>query len=311
MRLKYRILWIENESDWVESIEDQIQDHLDNLGFYYEKTLISKEENINYNDYDLILMDLNLADKPNGAELISKIRDLGVYTDVVFYSASGMNALRAKGQEKELEGVYYSGRTPDVHFVRKVNAVIDSTIRKVQDLNNLRGLVMAEVSELDLQMASIIEKFYIVNSSEEKTATFKQHLVNDIEKSTKKKLSKSERCDNLCKHKWSSLTIQEIVQDFDFDSSRKARAMKLIIETENIPYESKNGNFYEDYRIDMLSVRNHLAHCVSKIKDGKEILVTKSGEIEFDNKKFQEIRKRIKVYNDLFNEIEKTQRTNK
>ena len=305
MKLKYRILWIENEQDWVESIEDQIQDYLEDLGFLYERKLIGKEEkNIAYNDYDLILMDLNLADQPNGAELISKIRDLGTYTDVVFYSSMGIDELRAKGKEKELEGVYYSGRTPETSFVNKVKTIIDSTIKKVQDLNNLRGLVMAEVSELDSRMTSLIEKYFIEKGNETKTATFKKHLVDDIEKATKNKLSKSEQCDKLCKHKWNGLTINEIVKDRDFEASRKARAVKLIIEGEKYSYKAKNGNFYEDYRIDMLNMRNQLAHCVSIIKDGKEILKTQDEDIEFDDAKFKSIRELIKAYNALFDDIE-------
>ena len=160
MKLKYKILWIENEQDWVDSIEDQIQEYLEDLGFTYDMKLIGKEEkNIAYNDYDLILMDLNLADQPNGAELISKIRELGSYTDVVFYSSMGIDALRETGKEKELEGVYYSGRTPETSFVKKVKAVIDSTLKKVQDLANLRGLVMAEVSELDEKMEDVLRKY--------------------------------------------------------------------------------------------------------------------------------------------------------
>ena len=305
MKLKYKILWIENEQDWVESIEDQIQEYLEDLGFDFEKRLISKEEkNIDYNDYDLILMDLNLADQPNGAELISKIRELGAYTDVVFYSAMGIDDLRAKGKEKELEGVYYSGRTPEASFVKKVKAVIDSTIKKVQDLNNMRGLVMAEVSELDSRMASLIKKYFIEKGNDTKTATFKKHLVKDIEKATKKKLTESEKCDKQCTHKWSGLTINEIIQDFEFDASRKARAVKLIIDEEKYPYDAKNGSFSEDYRIDMLNMRNQLAHCVSIIKDGKEILKTKDEDIEFDDAKFKSIREQIKAYNTLFDDIE-------
>jgi CheY-like chemotaxis protein len=305
MKLKYKILWIENEEDWVESIEDQIQEYLEDLGFNYEMKLIGKEEkNIAYNDYDLILMDLNLADQPNGAELISKIRDLGTYTDVVFYSSMGIDELRAKGKEKELEGVYYSGRTPETSFINKVKAVIDSTIKKVQDLDNVRGLVMAEVSELDVRMLSLIDTYYIQKGSEAKTREFKKHLVDDIEKATRKRLTSSENCDKQCKHKWNGLTIQEIVNDFEFDASRKARAIRLIIDTEKIPYKAKNKNFFEDYLQDMLNMRNNLAHCVSCIKDGKEILITKKGEMVFDEKKFQEIRKQIKGYNELFNSIE-------
>lgn len=47
MRLKYKILWIENEEDWVDSICDQIQEHLSDLGFEFEKKLIAKEESVN------------------------------------------------------------------------------------------------------------------------------------------------------------------------------------------------------------------------------------------------------------------------
>ena len=56
----------------------------------------------------------------------------------------------------------------------------------------------------------------------------------------------------------------------------------------------------------MLKMRNDLAHCVSRIKDGKEVLITKGDEMEFDDKKFKDIRKQIKGYNDLFNRIEAT-----
>lgn len=305
MKLKYKILWIENEEDWVVSIEDQIQEYLEGLEFVYEKKLISKEEEgIDYNDYDLILMDLNLADQPNGAELISKIRELGTYTDVVFYSSMGIKELRTKGQENELEGVYYSGRTPNTDFIKKVKIVIDSTIKKVQDLDNVRGLVMAEVSELDVRMLSLIDIYYIQKASENKTKEFKKHLVDDVEKTTKRKLNKSEACDKNCSHKWNSYEIRQIIQDFEFDASRKAHAIKLIIDAEKISYVAKNGNFYEDYQIEMLKMRNQLAHCVSCVKNGKYILMTKKGEIEFDDKEFQEIRKRIKEYNNLFDIIE-------
>lgn len=182
--------------------------------------------------------------------------------------------------------------------------LISLTVDKLTDLTALRGLVMAEVSELDVRMLSLIDAYYLQKGTEEKTKKFKKHLVDDVEKTTKKKLSESENCDKLCKHKWNNLSIADIIKDFEFDSSRKARAIKLIIESEQIPYDAKNSNFYEDYRIDMLNMRNNLAHCVSCMKEGKEILITKGGEIEFDDKKIKDIRKRIREYNDLFYRIE-------
>jgi hypothetical protein len=86
--------------------------------------------------------------------------------------------------------------------------------------------------------------------------------------------------------------------------SREAKLQK-IIETEKIPYTPQNSNFYEDYRIEMLTMRNHLAHCISRRKEGKEILITKNGEVEFDDNRFREIRQQIRKYNNLFNEIDK------
>lgn len=294
MDLKYRILWIENEEDWVESIEDQFQEYLEDLGLVYERKLIAKEEqDISYNDYDLILMDLNLADQPNGAELISKIRDLGVYTDVVFYSASGIDELRAKGREKELEGVFYSGRTPDTAFVNRVKAVIDATLKKVQDLNNLRGLVMAEVSELDAMMDKIIPSYF---NSAEKMELFHKHITANRETT----LQKSLNCANKCQLTWRGKDIQEIISLLD--SSQKARAIKIIIE-QSRPDLYSESNFYEEYNATIITPRNELAHCKSELHDGQEILLTRKGDKCFNEAFFKEIRKNILKYSSIFNEL--------
>lgn len=308
MNLKYKVLWFDNDTDWVKSIEGQVKELIEDLGFLYESEIQndgSKLDNIKLDSYDIILMDLNLEDEKsgNGDQLIDKIRSLDVYTDVLFYSADGLKKIKECAQEMGLEGVYFSGRNQNA-FISKLQKVINTTISKVQDLNNLRGLVMAEVSELDSRMTSLVDKYFIEQGNDEKTATFKKHLVKDVEKATKKKLTESEKCDKLCKHKWSGLTISEIIQDFEFDASRKARAVKLIIDEEKYPYQARNGNFFMDYQTDMLSMRNQLAHCVSTIKDGKEILRTEDGDIEFDDEKFKSIREQIKAYNTFLDDIE-------
>lgn len=227
MRLKYKILWIENEEDWVDSIYDQIQEHLSDLGFEFEKKLIAKEEeSVNYDEYDLILMDLNLAEQPNGAELIERIRNLNVFTDIVFYSSVGIDTLREKGREKNLEGVYYSGRTPDSSFVRKVCQVIDSTIKKVQDLSNLRGLVMAEVSDLDSLMDEIIVKYYVDQSLLDE---FHRRITKNKENNIKKSLDNDGiDCEKTCKLNWRQFNIDKLLKIID--SSQKVRAINILLE---------------------------------------------------------------------------------
>ena len=148
MDLEYNILWVEDNEDWVISIEDSIQEIVKEYGFVFSKKLISgKKEGIDYNGYDLILMDFNLSNT-TGDTIIKDIRNFDVLTDVVFYSEHKSNILKNKVMENNLEGVYYANREK-TQFLDKVKRIIQCTIKKVQDLNNLRGLVMAEVSELD------------------------------------------------------------------------------------------------------------------------------------------------------------------
>ena len=305
MRLKYKILWIENEADWVDSIYDQIQEHLSDLGFEFEKKLIAKEEeSVIYDEYDLILMDLNLAEQPNGAELIERIRNLNVFTDIVFYSSIEIELLREKGREKNLEGVYYSGRTPDSSFVRKVCQVIDSTIKKVQDLSNLRGLVMAEVSDLDSLMDEIIQKYYVDQSLLDE---FHHKITKDKEKNIKKSLDiDGIDCEKACKLNWRQLNIDKLLEIID--SSQKIRAINILLERHKkqgtVLYKSPNDKgFVNNYLQDIIYVRNNLAHCSSVIENGKEILKTRNGDLIFDTDRITEIRKKIREYHELFLKI--------
>lgn len=302
MRIKYKILWIENEKDWVESIEDQIQDYLSDLGFEYDRKLIDKEEKgVNYSDYDLILMDLNLAGQPNGAELITNIRNLDVFTDIVFYSSIEIAKLREKGREKELEGVYYSGRTPENSFIKKVCQVIDSTVKKVQDLSNLRGLVMAEVSDLDSLMDDIIRKYFVDQALLDK---FHSKVTKGREQSLKKALDhKEENCDKACTLIWRNFDLENLLKVID--SSQKVRAINIVLDSLKEKgkelYLSPNDNgFVKNYNEDIIVVRNNLAHCSSVVEKGVEVLKTRKGDLIFNVDKIVEIRKKITEYHELF-----------
>lgn len=249
-------------------------------------------------------MDLNLAEQPNGAELIERIRNLNVFTDIVFYSSIEIELLREKGREKNLEGVYYSGRTPDSSFVRKVCQVIDSTIKKVQDLSNLRGLVMAEVSDLDSLMDEIIQKYYVDQSLLDE---FHHRITKDKEKNIKKSLDiDGIDCEKACKLNWRQLNIDKLLKIID--SSQKVRAINILLERNKkqgtVLYQSSNEKgFVDNYNKDIIDVRNNLAHCSSIIENGKEILKTRNGDLIFDTDRITEIRKKIREYHELFLKI--------
>lgn len=304
MKLKYNILWVENEQDWLDSIVDEIQDFVEELGFQFcYKVASGKSDISDYNKYDLILMDLNLASEPTGDEIIQEIRNMDIYTDVVFYSASGIAAIRAKGREKELEGVYYSGRNKEF-FLGKVQGVIMTTIRKTQDLTNLRGLVMAEVSELDVMMGEILSKFL---ESEENLKKFHSKVTSDREDTVHRWLDHPE-CKKDCTLAIRKAPVAEIL--VKLDAAQKARGVNLVLKTLNLQgqvlYVSPNNKgFMENYEADIIRMRNDMAHCqsVEIEKDGNEILKTRKGDIVFNAMDFIKIRKDIVFYHSLFDKI--------
>lgn len=304
MKIKYNILWVENEPDWLDSIVDEIQDFVEDLGFKFTYEVASGRNDINdYNKYDLILMDLNLASEPTGDEIIQEIRSMNIFTDVVFYSASGIATIRSKGRDKELEGVYYSGRNKDL-FLEKVRGVIMTTIRKTQDLTNLRGLVMAEVSELDVMMSDILSIYF---NSEENLNKFHSNVTTDREKTIHRQLEHSE-CKKDCVLSIRNAPASEVI--LNLDASQKARGVNLVLKNlaaqGRYLYTSPNGKgFMENYDTDIISMRNNLAHCksVETEKDGKEILKTRKGDLFYSSESFVSIRKSIVGYQNLFESI--------
>lgn len=304
MRINYNILWVENELDWLESIEDEIKDFVEEQGFCFVCDVANGKSEINsYNKYDIILMDLNLASEPTGDVIIQEIRNSNIYTDVVLYSAQDISITRSKGKDKELDGVYYSGRNPDL-FLNKVKQVIATTIRKTQDLANIRGLVMAEVSELDVMMAEILAIFM---KSDENLQKFHDKVTSDREKMIHKWLEHPD-CKKDCRLLIRKAPAEDVISRLE--ASQKARGVNLVLKVLNSQgtslYSSPNGKgFMENYETDIIHMRNNLAHCksVDTEEDGKEILKTIKGDVVFSAENFIGIRKSILEYRSLLSKI--------
>ena len=258
MDLSYKVLWVEDEETWAISVENSLKEVIEEkYGMVYAKTIVDhSDDSIKYSDYDLILMDFNLSDGEDGKtgdKIIQHIREIDVLTDVVFYSAKGPAFIKEKAAALGLEGVYFSDRDKD-QFIDKVSKVVESTIRKIQDLNNLRGLVMAEVSELDMEMDDIIKSYY---NDAEKMKIFHDHVTKYREKTTRKLLKSSQNCDKLCELTIRDMSIENIVTD----SYQKMLAVHQILKKE----DSENtlghgGKFSTSYNNDIIIQRNNLAH---------------------------------------------------
>lgn len=302
MDLSYKVLWVEDEETWAVSVENSLKEVIEEkYGLIYSRTLIDHSDDaIKYSDYDLILMDFNLSDGEEGKtgdKIIQHIREFDVLTDVVFYSAKGPAFIKEKAAALGLEGVYFSDRDKD-QFIDKVSKVVESTIRKIQDLNNLRGLVMAEVSELDIEMDDIIKSYF---TDAERMKVFHNHVTKYREKTTRKQLKSSQNCDKLCELITRDMDIKDIVTD----SYQKMLAVHQIFKKED-PENTlgHDGQFATSYNNEIIIQRNNLAHCRSIIdKDGNEILKTWKGDNVFTGESFKTIRVNIRKYRTLFQKL--------
>lgn len=296
MNIDYKVLWFEDEPKWYDSILPVVENYLSDNGFNFIPTLHSSGENLEEilkkDDYDLILVDFNLPGE-HGDKLIEKLRRFELYTDIIFYSQNGENKVREVLQKKAVEGVYCSGRNRE-DFKEKVTNVIHSNIKKVLDLNNMRGIVVAKVSDLDLSMKQIIIKKIEVSNTEE-TENIKKNALDKVTTSLKDKLSKISSID---------LTQNFIELIERLDSYTKWRVVYNICKKDdNLKEYIELVKNYDD---EILSIRNKMAHLKEDIsEDGSKILksINDSDNFIFNDAKSIEIRTNIKKYDETFNKI--------
>ena len=160
MSLKYKILWVDDHKDDFAKEEKSLRTFVKSLFFEPQidfcEDLESAKEFVNSEKYDVIFSDYNI-DEDRGDDFISFIRNNSVNTEVLFYS--GQSAL----PDKKLDRVsfFFESTTRwEDKLLKKMKDLILLTVGKMNDLNNLRGLVMAEVSELDNLMEDIIREYY-------------------------------------------------------------------------------------------------------------------------------------------------------
>lgn len=165
MNLSYRILWIEDSTDFIESFDTEAMGaYVVEQGFEPIIEIRTTPEQISAEvdgtQYDLLIIDYNIAEGDvHGSDVIRQIRDKNCLTEVIFYSQNAVSQLRKIAADEELEGVFFSGRNRD-QLLGKINSVFDLTVKKVVDVENMRGIVMSGVAELDHLVTDVIRAIH-------------------------------------------------------------------------------------------------------------------------------------------------------
>ncbi len=312
MKMNYKILWIDdNIDDYIDmGIKSEFMVYLDNLGFIptvdtFEDS-IKAEEAIKATKYDLILSDYSIDEKgkekeKQGDVLIQKIRDGGVFTEVLFYSAQANFDEIAKNLYRDRVSFFSLVEDEGMKEFRvRVYRLIELTIAKLQELNSIRGLVMSETSELDNTVIDILSSFFSGENAEAKE--LREYIISTVTKSV---AGNSKRAETL-----NEFSNSDILKERIFDSDKKARTIGKLIELKKLDKTEPFIDFYKNYKTDVLDTRNDLAHAKSDVIDGIEYLIVsrKDGEHpeKFDQENCIQIRKNLRKHTDILKAIRET-----
>jgi CheY-like chemotaxis protein len=153
MKLDYNILWIDDTPTWVKSIEGSLRLHFDELGYRLKITQVKSgdtiEEAIKDPELDLIILDYKLP-RITGKDLIETVRSKHVLVEIVFYSQEGNPKDKF---ESPPDGVYFASRED---AEERITNVIDLTLKKALDINNVRGLVIAESIDIEIRLGEVL-----------------------------------------------------------------------------------------------------------------------------------------------------------
>lgn len=155
MRLDFNVLWVDDQPDRVQSQIKGIALRMADHGFEFNPTQCTTmdqveaaiSEHVFTDEIDLILVDWDLGNNMHGEDAIDRIRQIILYKDVVFYSGEAtVKDLQQKAFNKGLEGIYCASRQ---ELIDEVVGVFESLIKKVLDIDHMRGIVMGATSDID------------------------------------------------------------------------------------------------------------------------------------------------------------------
>lgn len=292
MKISYSILWFDDTEEFLDSLDlDPLKDHIKSWGFNPRIEFVSNPDDFMsyepFHEFDLIIVDYNLEDYGHGEEFIKKIRDHDIYTEVVFYSSSEVSQLWKAVSGEKLEGVFVASRSG---LLTKIEKVAKQSVRKILDLENVRGIVMAEVGTIDAQLDEII------------TSSF-PFLEPEVQSKIVCKYAErlTEQHNDVIKHISEPKAKYSIAHLLTFcDSNKKWNLFQSI----GKKHQNINTSSLGDYADEILKPRNFLAHGIpTKQDDGSLLFTYQNKEFIFDDGVSAKLRQSLQTYSEGFESI--------
>lgn len=292
MKLQYKVLWFDDSSEIFDSLDfDYLKEQISGWGFIPVFDLVTTPDAFKaktpYDDYDLLVVDYNLQEYGYGEEFISQVRDQQVFTEIIFYSSGSASLLWKAVHDHKLEGIYIANKEAIPERILKIG---QQTLRKVLDLENMRGIVMAEVGDLDLVLNTILTSAIAGLPAEKQTEIFDRFYAASSEHHANHK----ESLDKFKEAPTVELLLSLCDSDKRWQNYGRTKKHHAVLKKTVIG----------DYVADVLRPRNFLAHGVpTPGEDGSSIFHYQGKEFLFNETISTELRTKIIEYKKTFSQI--------
>lgn len=271
MRLHFGILWIED--NFSEAEEAALERSAEISGFELIITNLKNGDDLEhwadqqqkFHLFDLVLLDLKLADGVMGDQLAPSVRALFKFTPILFYSGSESEAkLRQRMANDCVEGVFCADRS---NFTNRAADVIGNLAQSLDRLAGMRGLSMEVVARADDLCREVVKSLGEAGAAE-KICTELNKAVLKSAKSTINTFTSMDDLDSkLANRAVDSMKLFNVFRDLLKDEIMSTPSGR---EKDQL---SALRNATRKYRKDVLKVRNVLGHALeNKTDNGWEIL---------------------------------------
>lgn len=277
MRLHFGILWIEDNFSGAEKAA--LEKAAEIAGFELIIKNLKNEYNLEYWAYqqqkfhlfDLVLLDLKLANGVMGDQLAPHARALFRFTPILFYSGSESEAkLRQRMANDRVEGVFCADRS---NFISRAADLIGNLTQSLDRLAGMRGLSMEVVAQVDDLCRKVVKSFGETGAAEEICT----ELDKAVLRSAKSTIRTFKSIDNLN----SKLANRAV------DSTKLFNVFRGLLREaiESTPSGQKKDKLRalsaatRKYREDVLAVRNVLGHALENETDDRWEILDKDGNV--------------------------------
>lgn len=277
MNIEFNLLIVDDEIGETDPLYIKIETKIKNMNLIPNIKLsdgLGYKDIVKSDNFDLYLIDFSLVSDIQGPQVIKEIRDNNKnLTDIILYSTTNEN-LYNKISELDLDGVYVCQRRD---LILKTEKILNKLEKRMLNPLSLRGIVLQNYSDIELQLKELLIKKYRDLDDENKK------LVQDkvIEMTQNGVIRFNEAIEN-CQQKGDFFENLLLGKNYLFNMGQKLTLLEFFNKKQYLKLIKKDIHLLRSLN----DIRNELGH--SKIIEKNNAMVAfniKNEEIIYDQEK--------------------------